>query len=283
MRYLIDILRLARWQNCLIAAATVVVGAFLLPDFPPTGVVIMASLAAAFITAYGNIHNDVADIESDRINHPERPLASGRISRGSASILLLLFLVAGLVLASFLNSNAFRIAALVSIMLFLYSSTLKKIPLVANLWVALIGMLTFIYAGTLAQGYLLWDFSLVNAGALFAFCFHFGRELVKDLQDMEGDRAAGTKTLALTAPEYIPKALTTLAFLGLFIPAVGIYYFLKPSLIFPVTFIIGIIIPILVLIALLWSGNERRRYRSISVVLKALMPVGLFALLTARF
>jgi geranylgeranylglycerol-phosphate geranylgeranyltransferase len=283
MRYMIDILKLARWQNCLIATATVIVGAFLLPEFPPAGVMLMASLAAAFITAYGNIHNDLADIESDRINHPERPLASGRISRGSASIWLVLFLVVGLVLASFLNSNAFRIAALVSIMLFLYSSTLKKIPLVANLWVALIGMLTFIYAGTLAQGYILWDFSLINAGALFAFCFHFGRELVKDLQDMEGDKAAGIKTLALTAPEYFPKALTTLAFLGLLVPAVGIYYFLKPSLIFPVTFLIGIIIPILVLIALLWSGDERRRYRSISVVLKALMPVGLFALLTARF
>lgn len=283
MRYILDILKLTRWQNCLITAATVVVGAFLLPEFPPIGIVVTASLAAAFITAYGNIHNDLADIESDRINHPERPLVSGRIGRSSASIWLLVFLVAGLVLASFLNSNSFRIVALVSIMLFLYSSTLKGIPLLANLWIAIIGMLTFIYAGTLAPGYLLWDFSLINAGAMFAFCFHFGRELVKDLQDMEGDKAAGVKTLAVATPSYLPKALTTLAFLGLFSPAAGIHYFLKPRLVFPVTFLIGIIIPILVMIAFLWSGNDRKRYRSISFVLKALMPVGLFALLTARF
>lgn len=267
----------------MITAATVVVGAFLLPEFPPVSLVVIAALTAAFITAYGNIHNDIADIESDRINHPERPLSSGRITRSSASIWLIIFLVVGLVLASFLNSNSFRVAAVVSIMLFLYSSTLKGIALVSNLWIALIGMLTFIYAGTLAPGYMLWDFNLVNAGALFAFCFHFGRELVKDLQDMEGDRAVGVKTLALITPAFLPKALTTLAFLGLFAPAAGIYYFLKPRLVFPVTFLIGIIIPILVLIALLWLGDDRRRYKLISLVLKVLMPVGLFALLTARF
>ncbi len=277
------LLKLIRWQNCLITILVVIVAILLLPDYPAPVVFVLAALAAAMIAAYGNIFNDLVDLESDRINHPERPLPAGRISPSSARFWLFGFLIIGLVMAARINNQCFIMAALAAVMLFLYSSFIKRIPLLANLWVALIAMLTFFYAGYVDPGFRFWDFNLVSAGGIFSFWFHLGREIIKDLQDREGDLTVNVKTLANSCPVVVPRLVVTVAFLILALFGILIYFFLKPGLIFIVTFIFGIIVPIMAVLMLLWRNDAQVSYKLLSGILKLLMPVGLIVLGVARY
>jgi len=280
---LIALLKLIRWQNCLITILVVIVAILLLPDHPAPAVFVLAALAAAMIAAYGNILNDLVDLESDRINHPQRPLPAGKISPSSARFWLFGFLIIGLVMAARINHQCFILAALAAVMLFLYSSFIKRIPFLANLWVALIAMLTFFYAGYVDPGFRFWEFNLVSAGGIFSFWFHLGREIIKDLQDREGDLAVNVKTLANSRPLVVPRLVVTLAFLILTVFGILIYFFLKPGVIFIVTFIFGLIVPIIVLLVFLWRNDSQDNYKLLSAILKLLMPVGLIVLGIARF
>ncbi|NIP43397.1 MAG: hypothetical protein GWO28_11975 [candidate division Zixibacteria bacterium] len=271
-----------RWQNCLITMFVVVIAVFLLPFIPEIHKIIIAAIAFGLICAYGNIHNDIADYKADIINHPERPLVTERISMRSAILWLQLCLAAGLILSLLVNSQCFIIAAIASFALFLYSLFIKRIPLLANVWVALIAASTFIYAGYISPLYKLWDFSLINAGALISFFFHLGRELIKDLQDMEGDLEVGVSTVALSWSPVISKLLATLSFIMVGILAVMLYLFLKPGLEFVVIFIIGVFLPLVILTVMMWRSSAQIAYRTVSAWLKVLMPVGMLTLLLAR-
>jgi geranylgeranylglycerol-phosphate geranylgeranyltransferase len=277
------LIKLIRWQNCLITILVVIVAILLLPEHPSPAVFVLAALAAAMIAAYGNIFNDLVDLESDRVNHPQRPLPAGKISPSSARFWLFGFLIIGLVMAARINNQCFILAALAAIMLFLYSAYIKSVPFLSNVWVALIAMLTFFYAGYADPGFRFWDFNLVSAGGIFSFWFHLGREIIKDLQDRKGDLAVNVKTLANSCPVIVPRLVVTLAFLIFAVFGILIYFFLKPGIIYVVTFIFGIIVPILVILTLLWRNDSRDGYRVLSAILKLLMPIGLIVLAVARF
>jgi len=188
-----------------------------------------AAGSAGLITSAGNIINDLADIGTDKINQPDRLLASGKISRTGAILYFLLSLTLGLVIAVFLSPALFLIAVLVSILLILYSLYFKRQPLSGNLIVSLCTALAFIY-GALSAGN--WRAGLLPA--LFSFLFHLGRELLKDLQDVPGDlkiRARtvpilyGTETtLRLVQIVFILLILST--FIPYLFPFYGIWYWL---------------------------------------------------------
>ncbi|MBK5188530.1 MAG: UbiA family prenyltransferase, partial [Gemmatimonadaceae bacterium] len=76
-------LRLVRWANALIAAAGVVVGAWW-AGWGDVSTIALASLAAIALTAAANSWNDLADVDIDRVAHPERPLIAETLSPGAA-------------------------------------------------------------------------------------------------------------------------------------------------------------------------------------------------------
>jgi geranylgeranylglycerol-phosphate geranylgeranyltransferase len=76
-------LRLVRWVNALTAAAGVLVGAWW-AGWGSASAIALAALAAIALTATANAWNDLADIEIDRVAHPERPLPSGALTPAAA-------------------------------------------------------------------------------------------------------------------------------------------------------------------------------------------------------
>lgn len=186
------LLALPRPLNCLITALSVGVGAFAAGSRWPSYEVWWAAFSAALIAGAGNVFNDVADLEIDRINRPRRPLPAGRLSRGAARVESLLLALAGAALALWLGPVMGAIALAIILLLLLYNLWLKRSALWGNLLVSAVAAAAFPY-GALTTGDL--GRSWIPAG--FAFLFHLGRELVKDLEDVEGDRAAGARTLPL--------------------------------------------------------------------------------------
>ena len=187
---------LPRPLNCLITALSVGVGAFTAGHHRPEFQGWCAALAAALIAGAGNALNDVADLEIDRINRPTRPLPAGQLSRQSALFESGLLALAGLAIALWLGPLTGAIALAILLLLVLYDLRLKRSPLWGNLLVSALAASAFPY-GALALG------SLGRAWipASFAFLFHLGREIIKDLEDLEGDRAQGAHTLPLRAGE----------------------------------------------------------------------------------
>ncbi len=148
-------------------------------------------LSSSLIGAAGNVVNDIMDLEIDRINKPWRPLPSGRMSVRSAWILYAILNIVGLSTALALGIPNGVVAATAILLLFLYSWRLKKVLLVGNNVVASLSGIVLVYGGLPAPNPMN---SLVPA--IFAYLLILGREFLKSLEDVEGDKKFGVATLA---------------------------------------------------------------------------------------
>jgi len=181
---------LLRPSNFLITMASVFVSALLAgagaADILPMA---LASIAAGLIGGGGMVINDLFDVEIDRINKPSRPLPSGAVSPRSAASFYAGVTSLGLLLNLFLHSGAQVIAAGAALLIFFYSYRLKRTPLLGNLTVGALTGLAFLYGGTVVGRI---DRAIMPA--IFAFLINVGREIVKDMEDLDGDARQGAKT-----------------------------------------------------------------------------------------
>jgi len=152
----------------------------------------MAAASAAAITAAGNVYNDLRDLAIDRINRPDRPLPAGHLSARLAGVQAVVLAVIGLALAWALGPTPGCLATTVAVGLVAYSARLKRTGLGGNALVSALGALAFPY-GAIAMGQ--WGRSWIPAG--YAFLFHLGREIIKDVEDAAGDEASGSRSLPL--------------------------------------------------------------------------------------
>jgi geranylgeranylglycerol-phosphate geranylgeranyltransferase len=198
-------LRLARWENGLIAAAGVLLGAwwargrFVIANAAP---LVAVMLAAMMLTAAANAWNDADDVEIDRVAHPMRPLPRGELSVNAARWIGWMAGVIGLVATGIARPWLGGLTGLVLITMRLYSAVLKRHGLAGNIAVGVLASLPFFY-GAAAVG-------KPRAGlVLYALGIplHVARELAKDLEDGSGDlnhrstiplrRGAGTARRAI--------------------------------------------------------------------------------------
>jgi len=189
-------LDLIRPVNCAMIGFAVIVGAFV--SRPPTVSAVqlgLGFLTGFFVCAYSMAVNDVYDVEIDRVNRPERPIPSGRVSVQEGSRLSFVALAAGIVCAvlSF-NPLAVVIAAAYAFLSWLYNARAKKTGLAGNLIVASSLAIPFIYGGAIGGGSIAG--SLLLLMALTAFFSGVGREVVKAMADVEGDAKRDVNSLA---------------------------------------------------------------------------------------
>lgn len=192
MKKLTALFELTRPINNLIAFMAVYLGGVISVDFYFSQEIILASLSGMFISAGGNVINDYFDKEVDRVNKPHRPLASGRVSPTVALASYLVVSVVGLIISVLINRSTFLIAGAAVVGLFFYSASLKLELFWGNFTVAFVSALAFLYGGASvgnARGALI--------PAVFAFLYHFGREVLKDLEDMEADRLRRSRSIPL--------------------------------------------------------------------------------------
>jgi geranylgeranylglycerol-phosphate geranylgeranyltransferase len=277
----LDIFRLIRVWNCLLATAGVWVGAYLTWLKPMYYGPLMAGSAAFLVCATGNVFNDLRDIEIDRINRPDRVLVRGAISTGQAIWLAIICAVAAIVLAVAVNWLVL-VAVLAALVLVLaYDFGLKKIPVVGNLSIAVLSAFTFMTGG-LSIGPKL---ALVLPGplipAVFALLFHMVREILKDAEDIEGDRRLGITTL----PQIIGESKSLMVALLFFFVLVVLTYI--PVIegwfgrAYEIITVYMVDIPLLALLIFVWGNPTRRMLRVGSLGLKLGMLLGLVALLVS--
>ena len=200
----ITLWELLRMRNGIIAFFGVLVGATLIHTagaIIPGTKVLIAGLAAFLTTSAGNILNDYFDLEIDRINKPERPIPSGRISRSDAFMFSIVLFLLGLGFSKSVNDYCLSIASLNSLILIFYAKYSKKLLLVSNLGVSFLVASIFIFgvAATIQDGMntlSMKEIKLVAVITVCAFLMTLSREIIKDIEDIKGDE----KTYAVTLP-----------------------------------------------------------------------------------
>lgn len=145
--------------------------------------VIIAVITVFIFMAGANALNDYFDRNVDKINHPERPIPSRKISAGSALNFSIAALIASVVLSFLLSMTSVLIVISAAMLIVLYEIRYKHKGLIGNMIISLLVGLIFIFGGSVVS-----EYQLNIILAVMAVFANLGREIVKDIEDMEGDR-----------------------------------------------------------------------------------------------
>ena len=182
---------LARPGNCVMSALGVVVGGVVAVGSAAWGAfavpLLYAAVAAGLSTAGGNALNDLFDRETDKVNHPERPIVSGSVTPAEARNFVEGAFVAAAALGFFASPLCLVIVLVNAALMYVYESELKRRGASGNLVIAyLVGSL-FLFAGLAVYRGDPRPLVATGALALLALLTTAGREVTKDIEDMAGD------------------------------------------------------------------------------------------------
>jgi geranylgeranylglycerol-phosphate geranylgeranyltransferase len=186
-------LELTRPGNAVAAGLLTFTGAFVAVEGPlPLASVVAAIVATVAATAAGNAVNDYFDRDVDAINRPDRPIPRGAVTaRESLVFSGLLFLVA-VAAAVTLPLVALAIAVVNLLALVAYTNLFKGTPGAGNVVVAYLTGSTFLFgSAAVGAGFP----TAVVVLFLLAGVATLTREIVKDVEDLAGDREEGLRTL----------------------------------------------------------------------------------------
>ncbi len=189
------LLRLFRFELPFAAGICTLLGEFLaLGAFPTLRQIALGFISVFCISATALILNDYFDLETDRVNAPHRPLPSGMATPRDVVWLSIAVAAVGLLAAWLISLSALAVGLLLWVVGFLYNWRLKRSGIWGNLMVGFSVGMTFIYGG-IAVGRpwngIAWFFGVI------AFLIDLGEEIAGDAMDLEGDRLAGSRSLAL--------------------------------------------------------------------------------------
>jgi geranylgeranylglycerol-phosphate geranylgeranyltransferase len=273
--------RMIRPVNCLIAAASVLVGA-VLAGGTPRGEAILAAVLGFLVCAGGYALNDSFDVATDRMVKPWRPLPSGALRARTARVIGLALWVAAGVAAMVGGRICVGFWLAWSAALWLYSWRAKGWGLVGHVVVSAVASSGFLLGAAVAGS--------VKAGiapAAVAAALHLAREIAKGVADAKGDGGAGVRTLAVRVGGR--RALA--GSLGCIAGAVGLSlvpYFASGYgaeylgvIVVGAYPLLGICVYRILRVARGETGDMEKTGAAVARLLKAVMPVGLVAFLAA--
>ena len=305
---MIHFLNLIRWKNLLMIALMqyLIKYALLLPFGESHGVVITLSdfnffllvLATVCIAAGGYAINDVYDVGTDKINKPNRLIINKHITENNATTIFMVLNIIGVGLGFYLangigKSGFIAIFFIASALLYIYSSSLKQIAVVGNIVVSIVVSLSILLVGIFElippmhsnnEAVQTTFLKIILDYAVFAFMINLVRELVKDIEDIEGDRKAGIQTLPVILGE---KRTNKIVFILSLIPILSITYYVitylfKQQLVVGY-FLILVIAPLIYVSIKLFNAEQKAQYKHISLILKLVMFTGMLSLLLYNF
>ena len=268
-------------------------------ELMPWWVLTLLIVSVVGIAAGGYVINDYFDVKIDRINRPDNLVVTRIISRDTAMHLFYgltaVGVIAGTVVAWWAHSWTLLFTyVVIPGLLWFYSASYKRMFLVGNLVVAFASAIVpllvaianadylhHLYQNALAYSPIVGELYVWTGGfAAFAFLLTWVREIVKDIEDIEGDREMECRTLPIVWGDKVAKIIATIL---LVVIATLIVYILFAVLPFshewkslPTRYVVfGLIVPILCSIVLLWAANNRTEYHRVQTIIKFTMFMGM--------
>lgn len=274
MEKIIAILNITRPVNVIITFSVVIVAAIISSEyFVLTGEIFLAAISAALVAASGNVINDYFDFEIDKINRSFRPLPAGYLNKNEALFIYIFLSSLAIIISIVISLKAFAIVFITSILLFFYSFYLKQKPLVGNIIVSTSTALAFIYGGMLVG-----NIALSLIPAFFAFLINLIREIIKDIEDIEGDRKNNMKTFpikfGIEKSKFILLVLLILLFLATLVPVLFKFYKIEYFII--IMFFVNL--PLVYFFRTITSEQFLNNISKLSMLIKLTMISGLIAI-----
>lgn len=272
-------LRLIRYPNLLIMAATQCmaavflseVGANVLQSWP----FILAVIATLLIGAGGYIINDIFDMEADSVNKPGKLFITPKNKTLYAQVYYGLT-AAGVLLGLFAGVFAGLLCIANAVLLFYYSYRFKKMVLWGNISIALMSGAVLIIVGFVVPT-VSWLYLVIYA--IFAFTTTLVREIAKDIEDVEGDTAAGYHTLPIVKGSKQAQKIAFLitAMLVLFEVGFALWCLIHLKLWAFYYLVLLVLLPTIGLMLLLYWANEKKHFTQASLICKLIMVAGLLS------
>ena len=268
-------------------------------ELMPWWILTLLIVSVVGIAAGGYVINDYFDVKIDRINRPDNLVVTRIISRDAAMNLFYgltaVGVIAGTVVAWWAHSWTLLFTYIVIPgLLWFYSASYKRMFLIGNLVVAFASAIVpllvaianadylhHLYQNALAYSPIVGELYVWTGGfAAFAFLLTWVREIVKDIEDIEGDLEMECRTLPIVWGDKVAKIIATILLVAI---ATLIVYMLFAVLPFshewkslPTRYVVfGVIVPILCSIVLLWAANSRTEYHRVQTIIKFAMFMGM--------
>ncbi len=198
---LIDFIKIIRPPNAFMVTAIAVSGIWFGDSNTIWWKYVLTVVVAITYLGIAMIHNDIIDIEIDRINAPNRPLPSGRISIHQAKIYAVILFIVGTLAGVWMSKQAIILMILSLVISLLYNSKLKKLGFIGNLSVGYTATAAFLYGDAVAVGFKHfwppseWDPAIYLF--LISAILNTSREVSKGIMDVDGDKKHGVNTIAV--------------------------------------------------------------------------------------
>ena len=307
---MIFFLKLIRYKNLLMVLLTMVLTKYALIDsfiqnsYLSNLEFSILVLSVVLITAGGYIINDIFDIETDIINKPNNIFIDVTFSKTNAWKIYIILTLLGLIFGVYLSFNKHlsyhSLYFFVTIIgLFTYSKYLKSKVLLGNILVSILCALVIyiIYSfdfrvvkNTLLENgsnesinNLQFGKSFTYFYVLFSFLTTLIREIIKDIEDINGDLKINAKTLPIV---FGRKRAAKVAF---FISSILLVFlliilqFLGNKPLFLSYGILLILLPLLYFLYKLWYAERKKDYTKLSALMKIIMLFGILSMLLFKF
>lgn len=259
------------------------------------GLLLVATLC---IAAGGYIINDIFDVRIDAINKADKQIVSKHISEKMAYNYYIFFTATGVCLGFYLSNfvgypGFSALFILLAALLYIYATFLKSVMIVGNGVISFLVATSILIMGLLelfpnisSQNIIQHKevFSILLKYALFAFLLTLLREIIKDIEDINGDKNGGLKTLPILIGR---KRAAMIVFVLAVFTTVLILTYMYTSLyrqtIAMLYFLFLIIGPLLYFCIKLFSAEKKENFRKLSSLLKLIMLFGILSLLLYKF
>ena len=270
MNVLFGLIKLVRPLNVFIGCLSIFVGGIV--SGKPTELsevewmyLLCAVLAGGLVMAAGNVTNDYFDRDLDKLLKPERPIPSGDISPRQAFVFGTFLFLSG-------------VTFLAVVLLLLYNMSLKKLPLIGNVTVSFLTGLAFVYGGVAVR-----SFVRALIPGTFAFFFHLGREILKDIEDSSGDRQKGYQTLPVILGSTESLVLSGICFLTVLIISIIPYAVGFFGLRYLIMLILGVHSVVIYCFFRLYQDQSPSTIANVSSILKWDMLIGLVCVIVGFY
>ncbi len=314
MKLLFAFFRLVRWPNLVFIALTqsLFYYCIILPSLPesyykldhkltqPLFFLLMAT--SIFIAAAGYIINDYFDINIDQINKPHKMVVEKIINRRWAILLHWCITTLGLIISLYVSFKTSFVIIIVNILctllLWFYSTTFKKKLLSGNIIISLLTAWTVLvlyfatnhsydFAASLSPDISsaskrIFKFAVLYGS--FAFIISMIREVVKDIEDMEGDAKYNCKTMPIVWGVPSSKVFAGV-WLVVLIGALAIMQFYAFQLGWRLTALyclLLVVLPLIWILRKLYVAQNTPQYHSISSLIKLVMLSGILSIMFFR-
>lgn len=309
MKLIAAFFRLIRWPNLVFITLTQVLFYFFIIPFVYRNSISqqannfsvlnfwLLAAASVCIAAAGYVINDYFDLYIDRVNKPRQLIIEKIIKRRWAIVMHLLLSLAGLALSVYVGYKISNVSIpllnlVAIIILWFYSTTLKKKLLIGNVVISLLTAWVIIVIA-IAE----YRFSFIASGedefiatrllkltslyAGFAFIISLIREVVKDIEDIRGDKKYGCKTMPLVWGVPAAKVFTGVWLVVIISVLIVLQFYMLQlgwwlSAVYAVLFLI---VPLMWVLKKLYEANKQNQYHTISSAIKAVMFSGIVSML----